>query len=66
MNHILVLRVGKDHSAEASEWHCSKVNHPDPIQEKCNDSKEVLLLVTYTLETQIMDCVYKNEAIIFH
>lgn len=44
----------------------TQVNHPDPIQEKCNDSKEVLLLVTYTLETQIMDCVYKNEAIIFH
>lgn len=31
-----------------------------PRQEESNDSKEVLLLVIYTLETQIMDCVYKN------
>lgn len=65
-NHVLVLPVGKDRSAEVSERYCSKVNHPDPRQEKRNNSKEVLLLVISTLETQIMGCVYKNEAVIFH
>lgn len=65
MNHVLVLCVGKDNSPEASEWQCSKVNQPDPTREKNNDSR-VLLLLIYTLETQIRDCAYKDEDIIFH
>lgn len=50
---------------KASERHCSKVNHSDPRQEKSNNSKEVFPLVISILETQIMNFVYKNEAIIY-
>lgn len=66
VHHVLVPQAGKDNGAEASEGHCSKVNQPDSRQEKSNNGKDVLLLVSYTPETQIMDFVYKNEAIIFH